>query len=137
MTVGPDTITVGGHSYGPCRSPTPSDLPWRELGDRCRRRVDGSVQPSARRRRRTSTPAPVRVVISAVADGRRRDGRDGRQRRRRSIRSATAIVSNASCTTNCVTPMAKVLDDAFGDRARLHDDGARLHGVAAGPRLAA
>jgi glyceraldehyde 3-phosphate dehydrogenase len=24
------------------------------------------------------------------------------------------IVSNASCTTNCVTPMAKVLQDAFG-----------------------
>src|SRR5205823_12122542 len=24
------------------------------------------------------------------------------------------VVSNASCTTNCVAPMAKVLDDAFG-----------------------
>ena len=32
------------------------------------------------------------------------------------------IVSNASCTTNCVAPMAKVLYDAFLDRAWLHDD---------------
>ena len=41
--------------------------------------------------------------------------------------AAHHIISNASCTTNCVAPMAKVLHDAFGDRAGLHDHDPRLH----------
>ena len=34
--------------------------------------------------------------------------------RRRSIREQDFVVSNASCTTNCLAVLAKVLDDAFG-----------------------
>ena len=37
------------------------------------------------------------------------------------------IVSNASCTTNCVAPLAKVLDDLAGIESRLHDDDPRVH----------
>ena len=33
---------------------------------------------------------------------------------RRTTRSGTTSISNASCTTNCVAPMVKVLNDAFG-----------------------
>ena len=32
----------------------------------------------------------------------------------KSVKSSDTIVSNASCTTNCLAPMAKVLNDAFG-----------------------
>ena len=38
------------------------------------------------------------------------------------------IVSNASCTTNCLAPVAKVLSDTFGIEAGLHDDSACVHG---------
>ena len=37
------------------------------------------------------------------------------------------VISNASCTTNCVAPMVKVLNDAFGVVQRLHDHDPRLH----------
>ena len=38
------------------------------------------------------------------------------------------VVSNASCTTNCLGPVARVLHDAVGIESRDHDHDPRLHG---------
>jgi glyceraldehyde 3-phosphate dehydrogenase len=112
VEVGPDTITVGELELRAFSIPEPANLPWRELG------VDVVVEATGRFEKRDSAKAHLdagarTVLISAVANdadvtlvmGVNDDAYDPEKHR---------IVSNASCTTNCVTPMAKVLHDAFG-----------------------
>jgi glyceraldehyde 3-phosphate dehydrogenase len=112
VSVGPEVIRVGGHELRALSIADPEHLPWRELG------IDVVVESTGRFTKREKAEAHLnagaaRVLISAVADdadvmvvmGVNDAGFDPDRHR---------IISNASCTTNCVTPMAKVLDDAFG-----------------------
>jgi glyceraldehyde 3-phosphate dehydrogenase len=112
VQVGPDTITVGELELQALSIPEPANLPWRELG------VDVVVEATGRFENRERAKAHLdagarTVLISAVADdpditlvmGVNDRAYDPKYHR---------IVSNASCTTNCVTPLAKVLHDAFG-----------------------
>jgi len=112
VTTEANTIIVGGRQLRALSVPEPADLPWRGLG------VDVVVEStgrfSTREQAQTHLDAGAgRVVISAVAKdadvmvvlGVNDDAFDPTRHR---------IVSNASCTTNCVTPLAKVLQDAFG-----------------------
>jgi glyceraldehyde 3-phosphate dehydrogenase len=111
VAVGPDTIRVGELELRAFSIPEPESLPWRELG------VDVVVESTGRFSKREKAEAHLEagarsVVISAVAGdadvmvvmGVNDSSYDPDRHR---------IVSNASCTTNCVTPMAKVLHDAF------------------------
>jgi glyceraldehyde 3-phosphate dehydrogenase len=106
------TITVGGLELQALSVPEPKDLPWRELA------VDVVVESTGRFGKRDQAQTHLdagaqSVVVSAVANdadvtvvlGVNDDAYDPERHR---------VVSNASCTTNCVTPLAKVLHDAFG-----------------------
>ena len=96
---------------------------------RRRDRVDRLLHRAARARRSTSTPArrrsssrrprpiPDITLVLGVND----DKYDP---------EAHHIISNASCTTNCLGPLAKVLNDTSAIEQRVHDDDPRLH---AGP----
>ncbi|MBW3592107.1 MAG: type I glyceraldehyde-3-phosphate dehydrogenase [Actinobacteria bacterium] len=90
----------------------PAALPWRDLG------VQVVVESTGFFTKREGAQAHLdagaeKVVISAPATdpdvtivlGVNDDAYD---------RDAHRIVSNASCTTNCVAPVAKILNDAFG-----------------------
>jgi glyceraldehyde 3-phosphate dehydrogenase len=106
-----ETITVGERTLQAFSIPEPKDLPWRELG------IDVVVESTGRFTKRDQAQAHVdagagRVVISAVAN-------DADVMLVLGVNDAAydperhLVVSNASCTTNCVTPLAKVLHDAF------------------------
>jgi glyceraldehyde 3-phosphate dehydrogenase len=106
------TLKVGKQELTALAERDPAQLPWREL------EVDVVIESTGFFTSRDAAQKHVdagakKVVISAPATdpditlvlGVNDDSYDADQH---------TIISNASCTTNCVAPMAKVLDDAFG-----------------------
>jgi glyceraldehyde 3-phosphate dehydrogenase len=111
VSVDGETLSVGTNRLQAFSIPEPEKLPWRELG------IDVVIESTGRFEKRDEAQAHLeagarKVVISAVANdadvtlvlGVNDDAYQPQRHR---------IISNASCTTNCVTPLAKVLHDAF------------------------
>jgi len=112
VTVADDSLMVDGDDFKVFAEREPSALPWGDLG------VDVVVESTGIFRTHESASKHLEagakwVVISApcgdpditVVLGVNDDQLDPESHK---------IISNASCTTNCIAPMAKVLDDAFG-----------------------
>ncbi len=104
-------IIVNGREIQITAEREPKNLPWGDLGvdvvlESTGRFVDeqgagGHLEAGARK---VVISAPAKGNIPTVVLGVNEDILTGDER----------IVSNASCTTNCLAPMAKVLDDTFG-----------------------
>src|SRR6476469_3199680 len=107
-----DTISVGGTPLKVLSERDPANLPWADLGGDVVIESTGFFTDRASAQKHLDAGAK-KVIISAPAGdpditlvlGVNDDQYDPDQH---------SIISNASCTTNCVAPMAKVLDDAFG-----------------------
>jgi glyceraldehyde 3-phosphate dehydrogenase len=106
-----EDIVVDGNAFKGLAVRDPAELPWKDLG------VDVVVESTGLFTKREAAAKHLdagakKVVISAPATGEdltvvkgvNDDAYDGSQ----------SVVSNASCTTNCLAPMAKVLDDLVG-----------------------
>ncbi|GAA3370009.1 type I glyceraldehyde-3-phosphate dehydrogenase [Streptomyces sannanensis] len=107
-----DTITVDGRTIKVLSERDPADIPWGELG------VDIVVESTGIFTKKADAAKHLaggakKVLISAPAKdeditivmGVNQDKYDPANHH---------VISNASCTTNCVAPMAKVLDENFG-----------------------
>ncbi|ABK42971.1 glyceraldehyde-3-phosphate dehydrogenase [Magnetococcus marinus MC-1] len=105
-------VSVDGKEITVFEERDPAKLPWGELG------VDYVVESTGLFRKRETAGAHLkggakRVIISAPAGGDIPTFVMGVNEN--DYNPATDdIVSNASCTTNCLAPMAKVIDDKFG-----------------------
>ena len=87
-----------------------AELPLGQAGRGRRAGVHRLLHQQGKERRPTSTPAPSKVVISAPA------GNDlptiVYNVNHKTLTKEDNIISAASCTTNCLAPMAKALNDA-------------------------
>jgi glyceraldehyde 3-phosphate dehydrogenase len=111
VSVSDEGIVVDGKTIKALAERDPANLPWGDLG------VDVVVESTGFFTNADAAKAHIaggakKVIISAPAKGEdltvvlgvNDDKYDGSQ----------VIISNASCTTNCLGPLAKVLNDAFG-----------------------
>jgi glyceraldehyde 3-phosphate dehydrogenase len=107
-----DTLTIDGDPFKVLSERDPAKLPWKELG------VDYVIESTGKFRklaeldfhlqagaRRVLVTVPTKdhlesTVVLGVND--------------HVLTPEAKIISNASCTTNCAAPMAKVLHEAFG-----------------------
>jgi glyceraldehyde 3-phosphate dehydrogenase len=107
-----DTIKVGSDQFKVFAQKDPALLPWKDVGvdivfestGRFTKREDAAKHLTAGARKVVITaPAtnPDVTVVLGVNDG----DYDA---------SKHHIISNASCTTNCIAPLAKVLHESFG-----------------------
>ena len=111
-SAGDGTITASGEQFKVLSERDPKNLPWADLGVDVVLESTGFFTKRDQAQLHLDAGAP-KVVISAPATdpdvtiviGVNDETYD---------KSAHKIISNASCTTNCVAPMAKVLHDAFG-----------------------
>jgi len=107
-----ETITVGGKTITVFAERDPAALPWASVGAEVVLESTGHFTKAADARKHIAAGAK-KVIISAPATdedvtivmGVNDDKYDPVNHH---------IISNASCTTNCLAPMAKVLNDQFG-----------------------
>ncbi len=107
-----DSITVGSLTFKSLEERDPANLPWGALG------ADIVIESTGRFTDATKAKAHIdagakKVIISAPAKNEDatfvigvNDGDYDPEKHN--------IISNASCTTNCLAPLAKVLNDEFG-----------------------
>ncbi|MBO0947373.1 type I glyceraldehyde-3-phosphate dehydrogenase [Fibrella forsythiae] len=106
-----DSLTVNGKRINAYAERDPKLLPWKDLGvdvvlESTGRFVDeaGAGQHLQAGAKKVVISAPAKGNIPTVVLGVNDNILTGSE----------TIISNASCTTNCLAPMAKVLDDSFG-----------------------
>src|SRR6266702_4703115 len=112
VSAGDGSIVAGGAKITWLAERDPAALPWRDLGVDVVIESTGKFTSGADARKHIEAGAK-KVIISAPAKGEDltivMGVNDGAY-----DPSAHHVISNASCTTNCVAPMAKVLLDSFG-----------------------
>ncbi|MEO6796804.1 MAG: type I glyceraldehyde-3-phosphate dehydrogenase [Candidatus Dormibacter sp.] len=118
VTADGDHLLVDGHRVKVFAERDPANLPWKDLGIDLVVESTGLFTDGTRARVHIDRGGAKKVIISAPAKneditvvlGVNMEKYDPKQHH---------VVSNASCTTNCLAPVAKVLHESFGIEAGL------------------
>lgn len=106
-----DSLKINGHLIKVYANPNPAALPWKDLG------VDIAMECSGHFTKRDEaakhlTAGAKKVLISAPAEGADMTVVYGVNHKE--LKPEHTVVSNASCTTNCLAPVAYVLNKKVG-----------------------
>ena len=111
VTVKGDLISIGAGQFKVTAIKDPSQLPWKDLG------IDIALECTGIFTARDKAAAHLaagakRVIVSAPSDGADFTVVYGVNHDK--LSKDHMVISNASCTTNCLAPVAKVLNDSIG-----------------------
>jgi glyceraldehyde 3-phosphate dehydrogenase len=113
VTAGEGSITIGGREVKVLSQRDPAQLPWADLGVDVVIESTGHFTKAEDARKHIDGGGAKKVIISAPAKG--EDATFVMGVNESDYDPAKHhVISNASCTTNCVAPLAKVLHDSFG-----------------------
>ncbi|PKM13517.1 MAG: type I glyceraldehyde-3-phosphate dehydrogenase [Gammaproteobacteria bacterium HGW-Gammaproteobacteria-3] len=107
-----DYLVVNGDKIRVLAERDPSKLPWAELGIDVVHECTGFFTSKAKASAHISAGAK-KVIISAPG-GDDVDATIVYGVNQQTLKASDTIISNASCTTNCLAPLAKVLNDTIG-----------------------
>ena len=112
VAVDGDFMVVNGDRIQVCAKRNPAELPWKDL------KVDVVLESTglftSKEKASAHLTAGAKKVVISAPGGKDVDATVVYGVNHSVLKSSHTVISNASCTTNCLVPMVKVLDDAVG-----------------------
>jgi len=107
-----DFMVVNGDKIQVCAKRNPAELPWKDL------KVDVVMESTglftSKEKASAHLTAGAKKVVISAPGGKDVDATVVYGVNHSVLKASHTVISNASCTTNCLVPMVKVLDDAVG-----------------------
>jgi glyceraldehyde 3-phosphate dehydrogenase len=112
VAVAGDAMVVNGDRIQVCAKRNPADLPWKDL------KVDVVLECTglftSKEKASAHLAAGAKKVIISAPGGKDVDATVVYGVNEKALKASHTVISNASCTTNCLAPLVKALDDRIG-----------------------
>src|SRR5690606_2527654 len=112
VSVEGDYLVVNGDRIRVCAERDPAKLPWKELKVDVVHECTGLF--TSKEKASAHIAAGAKKVIISAPGGKDVDATVVYGVNNEVLKASHTVISNASCTTNCLAPLAKVLDDGLG-----------------------
>jgi len=112
VEVAGDAMVVNGDRIQVCAKRNPAELPWKDL------KIDAVLECTGlfttKEKASAHLTAGAKKVIISAPGGKDVDATVVHGVNEKSLKASHTVISNASCTTNCLAPLVKALDDRIG-----------------------
>lgn len=112
VNIAGDHLVVNGDKIRVCSQRNPADLPWGELNIDVVYECTGFF--TSKEKAGAHLQAGAKKVIISAPGGKDVDATIVYGVNHDTLKASDTVISNASCTTNCLAPLAKVLHNAIG-----------------------